>query len=242
MATAPVIDIQIPMKEMLRILVIEDDPELGKALAALMEEWGYTADLAEDIPHAEDLLCDNAYQMVIADVVFENGTVEGDEFVLMHEHLMRGAQRVCMTGKGFDRVHRKSELDRLGVPVLKKGDQNFLVELRRVADGKLEERKRHLSAQMRDMLSSRRTSTDSIIESGPLYPRSATMLYKKAEGILLDWLGSKESLDKKGLYYAGTLYSPQMLIDEIEEGTPVGNAHVDMFLDLIKFKLGLGHK
>lgn len=233
-AASPVMEFQVELKKLMRILVIEDEQDAGKSLKEVLESWGYDVDLAESTSKAEYLLGQREYELVVTDVVFENGTVQGDEFIVANEGLIKRAKRVVITGWGFDRVHRMETLDAMGVKVLKKGDQNFLEDLQSLANDKLEERKRELVQSIRQVLPEGKE-----VRAEVRYSVAAQGLVEKAQRILLDWLNAKVDVDKSGIFYSGRTYSPRMLIKEIESGTEVGKAHLDMFLDLIKHNLGV---
>lgn len=56
------------MEEKMRLLLVEDDPMLGKAVQTALRQAGYTADLATDGESAEDALAATDYDLVLLDI------------------------------------------------------------------------------------------------------------------------------------------------------------------------------
>lgn len=59
---------------MAQILLVEDDPQLGDALAATLEQEGWHVDRAEDVPSARLALVDHAYAAVLLDLGLPRGS------------------------------------------------------------------------------------------------------------------------------------------------------------------------
>ena len=79
---------------MLRILLIEDDPDLGPLLEHVLLGDGYAVDLAVTAATAREFLNNSAYDMVIAD-----GTLpDGDGIDLADEAKRRGMKTLVLTG------------------------------------------------------------------------------------------------------------------------------------------------
>jgi len=171
--------------------------------------------------------------MVIVDVVFDDDVRGGDDFVIDEEDLMRGACRVILTAKRQYEIPRHSELAEMGIPMLRKSDNDCLESLKKLVQ--------HLNVQTEEQertpaeasVSSEMT-TGEILTEETLEERIA----RKAREILIKWLHTKRDLNRRSIIYAGREYSPNMMIEEIKKKTEVGEAHVEMLLELFDYLTG----
>jgi DNA-binding NtrC family response regulator len=233
MVRVTVPEVEVPARELLKVLLIDDEPSVRETQKQNLERLGFCVDVAKDPGAAKALLARANYQLIIVDVVFDDYPIEGDQFILENEELLHRASKVIITGKEVERIQRREELVRKGVLILKKGQGAFDETLERVAAEKLEEEKNHLVTRIQE-------AVPSIVKNEkaqPEAPQGATILANKAQEILVDWLKARKDPERKGIFYAGKEFSPNMLVEEIEKRSDVGLAYEDMFLDLVKHNL-----
>jgi CheY-like chemotaxis protein len=216
MATARVI-LPVPKNQLMRILVVDDELPVAEEVRDILADAGYAVDIAASPDEGVDKLANSNYQLVISDQLFEKTQTRGDDFLIQNESLMPNAKRVIMTGQSLEGIKRRVELKQRGVPILVKGEEKMFDEIKDIADQKLEEEKHTLATLL----------------------TNAVPVLEKAEQVLISWLETKAEPDKRGLFYGGRSYSPNMLIREIAERTDVGRAFLDMFFDLIQDRLGI---
>jgi DNA-binding NtrC family response regulator len=212
----------------IRILLVDDEPHMAESLKEWLESLGHAVDVSDSPEDAIRRLKEEGYAMVIADVVFESTEVRGDEFLLENKDLIRNAQMVVITGQGTDRIRRIGELQEKAVPVLMKGGVQFLTDLRKIT-------RRVVREQRDNHLLQTASAGLSAFHEGE--PKAQRQLLQLVRDLLVTWLKGREDSDSKEIAYGGRLLSPQMLLEEIERGTEIGDAHLDMFLDLIKHRL-----
>lgn len=234
MAALPIL-IEVETKELVKLLVIDDEQASAESLKTRFEDLGYSVDIAESPERAKELLRTTKYQLIICDQLFDAPEITGDEFFLENESLIGNAKKIIITGQGLDRIGRRQELEKMGVPMFKKG-KHTIDELKKIAGQALEEQRENLSSQLRE-------AVPSILQKrGDLEPRSeeqwnyqrAIPLLKASEELLVDWLRSRQDPDRKGIFYAGQEFSPGMLISEIEHHTEVGEKYLGMYLAFLK--------
>lgn len=56
----------------------------------------------------------------------------------------------------------------------------------------------------------------------------------EAEALLLGWLNSLKDRESKTIFYGGRAYSVTEVIDEIARHTPVGDAHLELFIKVLR--------
>ncbi len=83
-------------KPMLRILIAEDDPNLGEALVSFLREKGHTVDLARHGGEALKLLSQRSYPLILADLVMPE--VDGLEVLRAARERNPASLVVIMTG------------------------------------------------------------------------------------------------------------------------------------------------
>ncbi len=224
---------EVPASDLVRILLIDDESSVRDSQKQNLERLGFRVDVTKDPGSAKDMLARANYQMIIADVVFDNFPIEGDQFILENEQLFQGARKVVITGKELERVQRRRELAQKGVMILEKGQPAFDGALERVASEKLEEQKNSLAARIQEAVPSILKSDKAQTE----VPQGRMILANKTREILVGWLKGRRDPARKGIFYAGREFSPNMLAEEIEKNSDVGLAYEDMFLDLVKHNL-----
>jgi CheY-like chemotaxis protein len=225
MVKVPDPEIEIPSTDLIRVLLVDDEPNLLKSLSERLRDCGFDVDSASDLASAKRKLETNKYHVLIADVVLPGG-LTGDAFVLSHEELVRDLRVVLMTGWGLDRIAERTKLAERGVEILTKGMPGFFDRITAATEEKLIEQTAQISRQIKESVAATMQMPSSV-------------LLTEVQKIFVQWLGSRKEQEKAGIYYGGKLYSPRMLIHEIETGTEVGRAHLDMFVDLIKESLGV---
>jgi CheY-like chemotaxis protein len=217
-----------------RVLLLENDSANGFELKEWFMRRGYDVDLVETRVEAEDLLTHREYAIVVADVRLPDGA-EGDSFVLDNTGLIGAARAVVFTGNGIAFIRRQEELKRRGIPTFRKGDPEFIRTLRELAQRGMPERE-PLSNEPLGEGKGRYLPVNWADETES---KGGDFLVKKAHNLMIKWLVAMQDPDKKGIFYGGKEYSPNMLAEEVRRGTDVGRAHVDMLLDLFEHELGL---
>jgi CheY-like chemotaxis protein len=227
MVRLPDPEIEIPSRDLLRVLVIDDDRDVRESLSARLRDCGYDVDAAEGLLTAREKLQSKHYQMLIVDHLLP-GSVTGDHFVLAcGDDLFPGARVVIITGLGIDTITNRAKLDQKGIEILAKGPELF-PRLSQLTEAKLNQQ----TAEAARMIKESAEAPSAV---------SPTRAITEVQNILVHWLSTRKDPNKLGIYYGGKLYSPKMLINEIEHGTEVGEAHLDMFLDLVKASLGIAN-
>jgi DNA-binding NtrC family response regulator len=214
-------DLVIPVSKLVRILLVEDEPGNALSLSEVLEHRGYSVQIATNPNEAK--LCIDAMEfgMLISDQVFDGHSSSGDSFLL--ESRVGNIPKVLVTGRGVEGIERKAELDQRGIPILTKGDDNFHQQLESIAQEAL------AIAKERTM---RQFSPETRIDDG------SSRALREARELLLDWLSKRKDANAETLFYGGKSYSANTLMKEIQAGTSVGNAHIEMFLRVMRQAMG----
>jgi CheY-like chemotaxis protein len=217
-------DLVIPVSKLVRILLVEDEPGNAASLSEVLELRGYSVQIASNPKEAK--LCIDAMEfgMLISDQVFDGQSSSGDSFLL--ESRVGNIPKVLVTGRGVEGIQRKAELDQRGIPILAKGDNNFHQQLEVIAQ---------------EALAIAKEKTMRSLEPGSRGndPPSGSRALYEARDLLLDWLSKRKDANAETLFYGGKSYSANSLMKEIEAGTSVGNAHIEMFLRVMREAMGL---
>lgn len=236
--------VPVPRSQLVRLLLIENEPEVARTLKGRFESVGCTVDIAEFPDQARTFLDTEVYQIIVTDQGFGVMGPNGDQFILENENLMGKARKIVITGNALEAIGRQAELKEKGIPIFEKGEVDFLEKLKAVIREAFNERKEAVSSRLREMVSL--AFQEKAISSGPL-PKSEVineddtglrlLLEKLQEMVISAFKRDGEDGDRQGIFYAGQELSPNELIDQIRRGTLVGRAHVDMFLNLVKHAL-----
>jgi CheY-like chemotaxis protein len=227
------INLPVPKRELVRTLILDDEHPSADSMRVTLEGMGCGVDVAYNTREARSLLQRRRYQVLLSDVVLGEETIEGDDFVIDNEALMGGASRILYTARGRENIRRWEELEERGVKVIEKGEPSFFSTLESLVSEKLGEEVSRVTARLNDMITAEADENSAV-----MYPEAAATFLMKAQEILIERLKAKKDSNKKGMFYGGKAYSPNMLIQEIERGTEVGREYLDMFLDLIKHDFG----
>lgn len=211
----------IPANKLVRILLVEDEPGNAASLTEVLESFGYSVQVASNPTDAKLALDAMKFGMVISDQVFDGHTVRGDSFLLEDEAKIADIPKVLVTGWGTEGILRKEELDQRGITILEKGHEDFHPRLEEIAHEALEIAKRKVIQSVE----ANSESTEN---------RDGERALQEARGLLLGWLRSRQDKDAQEIYYSGQKYSVNMLIDEIEKRTPVGEAHMLLFIKVLR--------
>ncbi|MGB9960284.1 MAG: response regulator [Candidatus Bathyarchaeales archaeon] len=84
------------MVENARILIVDDDENIRKALAAILEEEGYTVDMAETAKQAIDKTTRNFYNLALIDIRLPD--MEGIELLTKMRDTTPKMRKIIVTG------------------------------------------------------------------------------------------------------------------------------------------------
>jgi CheY-like chemotaxis protein len=218
-----------------RLLLVDDD-ENAYLVLELIEGFGrgfgFNVDLAADLSEAEDLLKKHKYFMVVVDVVFTQQEITGDVFVIDHQQLLRGARPIVITARDPAMVGREQELRNRNIPLLQKGSAEFWKEFKRLSQEALVAWR--AKRQSQGGPSESPSPPDHAGDEWMFNPEVARQLIHKAQETLITWLKSmEEDPNQESFPYGGKVYSANMLIEEIQNGTKVGREYIDMLFDLM---------
>lgn len=213
-------DLIIPVSKLVRILLVEDEEGNANSLREVLESLGYSVQVASNPTEAK--LCLDAMNvgMVISDQIFEGHVTKGHEFLLDTEGGIAEIPKVLVTGWGAEGIERKEELDKRGIAILEKGHDDFHPRLGRIAHEALEIAKRKVVKSMERPVSTGAAG-------------AARVMYEARE-LLLNWLRTRQDKDEEAIYYGGKAYTVNKLIDEIDARTPVGEAHMSLFIKVLR--------
>lgn len=243
-------DIEVRADELVKVLIIDDEQSVRDSWARLFQSKGYAVSVAASPDEAIALLKTNSYEMIVADILFENSEVTGDQLITENIDLMRQATVVAITGFGKDRIERLKELESMKVKVLEKGESKD--ELIQIVTQKLEQRKQQvaetakqslLAAVYETVIEPSVTSTGGEDAMSHRKPRvgkvTAEYLVQEVQRMLVDWFKSRQEPDKKSIVYGGRTFSANELALEVEQGTEIGREHVAGMIDLFKMCLNI---
>lgn len=117
-----------------RVLVLDDDRTFSEAVAKNLELLGAEVSTASSTAEAMELLKQQAFQVIITDIVLDGDRNTGDDFIVENSQLMKGADVVVVTGYPAQQIKKINELKSLGVRVIEKGNYGFAESLREVID------------------------------------------------------------------------------------------------------------
>lgn len=216
-------DLVIPVSKLVRILLVEDEPGNAASLSEVLEHRGYSVQIASNPKEAK--LCIDAmeFAMLISDQVFDGQPSSGDSFLL--ESRVGNIPKVLVTGRGLEGIQRRAELDQRGIPILTKGDETFHEQLEEIAQRAL-------------AIAKERTLKAFEPAQRVDEPPAGSRVLREARGLLLDWLSKRKDANAETIFYGGKSYSANSLMKEIEIGSAAGNAHIEMFLKVMRDAMG----
>jgi CheY-like chemotaxis protein len=238
-------DIEVGADDLVKVLVIDDEEDITDSWRRLFEGQGFSVDVANSPEDAILLLKKNHYEMIVADILFENSPLTGDQMIADNPELVEKATVVAITGfgKGY-KIKKRADLEKMGVRILEKGGNTD--ELIQLVTQKLEQRSREVAAvaQASAYTSVREALVEadlplvggrSVVDIKPAVNRSGSeYLVGQVHQMLIEWFRSRNEPNKKTIVYAGRTFSANELADEVERGTEIGQEHIEGMIDLFK--------
>lgn len=200
------------------VLLIDDDVVYSDSLRRTLEGWGCAVETVSSPEEAESHLIGRCFKAILVDYVFEGSSVTGDAFIIDNQDLQVESKFAVITAQEPRSIPGGGQLDRMNIPILEKGSDTYLTDLRDI------------------LIEPQEKEGD--VESGK---SGMHQLLRLAEDLLVGWLRSRQEPDKKGILYGNKMYSANDLITEIQNGTPVGQDHLAMLLEEITASLNITH-
>ncbi|MEU5870414.1 response regulator transcription factor [Glycomyces sp. NPDC047369] len=204
----------------MRILLVEDDPDLGPVLALGLRNEAYAVDLAATVADAEELLCANDFDVACLDL----GLPDGDGLALLRRlgteaHLRRPRRLIVLTAR--DAVEDR-------VAGLDAGADDYLVKPFDFAE---------LAARLR-ALSRRADARGSVLAVGDLRLDAAAHRAWRG-GTELDLTAREFSMLRYFMHRPGELTSTEDLLEHVwdAQADPF-TASVRVILSRLRRKLG----
>lgn len=122
-----IIEINIPEP---RVLILDDDPFFAATAREYLQSLGAQVTVASTVAQAQDLLDEEEYQVIVADMMFENSTMQGDQFILNNAEQLKNTHVLAVTGAAVN-FRLREPLRERGVKLIEKGDPNFGAVLER---------------------------------------------------------------------------------------------------------------
>jgi CheY-like chemotaxis protein len=249
---------EIDLHANIKVLLVDDDPHFLNTAREYLEEVGCEVHAVTETEEAARSLLNDSYDIIIADLNFDPPQqVQGAQFIEDNKKHMGDAKVVAVTGQNYYAFKTRPELKRLGVDVIDKGEALF-EDLNNITADKVEEQRQGVVERIRAALSdighdvgvstSTRgggAATAAALARAPepafrQRPSAALEhLYVKLEGMLTRWLRSLPDPDEKVISTGDHHTSVNELILNIEEGTELGLAQMDMLIDQFKHMLRL---
>ena len=98
------------MNEQIRILVVEDDPELRETLQEFLMRKGYLVDVARDVTQALSKLWTGRYDIAVTDIVMPG--LSGLKLLSLSKGILDVVDFIVITG--YDSPENRREAIRLG--------------------------------------------------------------------------------------------------------------------------------
>ncbi|MFB9659745.1 response regulator [Glycomyces mayteni] len=204
----------------MRILLVEDDPDLGPVLALGLRNEAYAVDLAATCAEAEELLCANDFDVACLDL----GLPDGDGLALLRRlgadpHLRRPRRLIVLTAR--DAVDDR-------VAGLDAGADDYLVKPFDFAE---------LAARLR-ALSRRADVRDAVLEVGDLRLDAAAHRAWRG-GAELELTAREFSMLRYFMHHPGEITSTEDLLEHVwdAQADPF-TASVRVILSRLRRKLG----
>lgn len=216
--------LEIKSQNLIHVLLVDDYPEFTDPLKEQLERWGYSVDVAADPEQGNSFLARKNYQIIIADMKFPEQFISGDEFLLQNKEAVQKATTIAITANKAN-ITYESELKQLRVIIIEKGQH--IAELREITTRTLEEVAHQINNAAVSIISGQQVTGAQV---SPVSSESD----ERMKGILIKWLVAMGEPNKKSILYKGKMYSPQDLVSEVEAGSPVGHAHMEMMINLFE--------
>src|SRR6266404_6139354 len=237
------IQVTIPQQELVRVLVIDDDESFQTQMKEFFEELNCMVDVANSPENARTHISRGHYELVIADVNFDTSRIKGDRFVLDNERTLGPARVVVVTGQGLDTIDRFKKLQRRGIDVYEKSNDDLVQNLEAIAQEKFEERGATFLKSVKHSISSslgEHVASTAVVEMSPLPVfEASSQLQDDLKQLLVDWLASRRTRDAPVLAFGTSMFTANEMIEEIQGDSEIGRAHVRMLVSEIKNCLGL---
>ncbi|MFC4861291.1 ATP-binding response regulator [Pseudomonas sp. MAHUQ-62] len=101
-----------------RLLVVDNEPDILESMSALLGQWGCEVMTATDLATAQQVLEDQAPDLILVDYHLDHGMVGCDVILALRQRFERQVPAVIITADRSDQCRRK--LQKLGVPLLNK--------------------------------------------------------------------------------------------------------------------------
>ncbi|MDH4566942.1 response regulator [Pseudomonas sp. BN414] len=101
-----------------RLLVVDNEPDILESMSALLGQWGCEVLTATDLATAQEVLEDQAPDLILVDYHLDHGMVGCDVILALRQRFARQIPAVIITADRSDQCRRK--LQSLGVPLLNK--------------------------------------------------------------------------------------------------------------------------
>lgn len=216
--------IEIASEEIMRVLFVEHDDIYRKQISKDLEQMGCRVDGVHDPHEAIEKLSKHKYELIIVDIGFPAPAISGDQFVVDHYPLMKGAQIVALTGQAHN-IRFTEEFQRLGVEIIKKAEEEE--PLKEVSQRVYQKAKDEVLKKVAE------------VSSGPVvagnYPFAESFL-SDLEQELLKNLNAIPEKEKKSINYKGQMYSIAELIEQVKARSTVGGDMIRMMLTLVKWR------
>ncbi len=101
-----------------RLLVVDNEPDILESMSALLGQWGCEVLTATDLATAQEVLDDQAPDLILVDYHLDHGMVGCDVILALRQRFEQQVPAVIITADRSDQCRRK--LQSLGVPLLNK--------------------------------------------------------------------------------------------------------------------------
>lgn len=197
-----------------RILVVDDEPDLAEAIATALRREGYAVDVANDGQAALDRLMVNQYDLVSLDLTLPD--IDGREVC----RLIRTDDRIDRSTRVLMVTARDTVEERVGG--LDDGADDYLVKPFALQE---------LSARIRTLLRRETSGDDAILEVGEIKLDTATQVVTVA-GDVVDLTTKEFALLRYFMTNAGHVLSQERLLEH------VWDEMVDPFTNTVRVTVG----
>lgn len=219
----------IPKSDWVRILVVDDDVDFLKRVKVNFELNNFTTvDTATSPEKAVEYLKlnKNLYHAVIADINFETSEISGDEFVVNNIKLFGKARILVVTGIQENTYEILKQFKALDIPIQDKLDDGWRDVISEVIEETKKERIGDIQKKLQGIATVTSIASISKTEIG-------------VKDLLLDWLNNSSNPEEGVFLMGGNALSAFDLVEQVEEGTPLGNRLFKMFVREIRRSLKL---
>jgi CheY-like chemotaxis protein len=215
--------LEIKSQDLVHVLLMDDKPEFTGPLKEQLEHWGYSVDVAADPVEGNEFLAHKNYQIIIADMRFPEPFIPGDKFLIQNKEAVLKATTIAITAdRGY--ITYKDALEAMNVTIIDKGEH--ISELKEITTKTLEEVARQVNQAVINIVGGRVPAAETL----PVNPESN----ERMQRILIRWLKGMGEPEKQSIFYKGNMYSPEDIIAQVEAGTDVGQAHMNMMINLFE--------